>query len=354
MDLLQNSSERSFLKPHEWITKSFEICTRILPFLKSELRDEDDCKRIVSILYVMTEFSTVLLECQNGIVVFAGEEEAMTQCGADSYIDVPIKKGNVVLAALKFYKKCVDVITEEDNAIVKGVGAVISAQLEQSSKDYNARLRAKAELKALQAQINPHFLFNALNTIAAMCRTEPLEARRLLIHLSKHFRAIIQTSPDLIDIHKELENVKSYLEIEKARYGDRIKIEWDIQPNVSFLIPLFTIQPIVENAIKHGLAGKRDGIIVISVKSEDNRYLVCIRDNGCGMEPEVVRNLLTNTGDDKRIGISNVNRRLKEIYGENNGMIINSELGKGTEVIIAVPIRERRKLDVIKGRYCRR
>ncbi|MDN5277130.1 MAG: two-component system, LytTR family, sensor histidine kinase LytS [Clostridiales bacterium] len=351
---LPRTSEKGLLKPRQWIDKSFEICTRMLPFLRSELKDEDDCKRIVSILYVMTEFNAVVLECQNGIGVFAGEEEVIGKGEAGNYIEVPVKKGNAMLASLKFYKKVGDVITEEDEAIARGAGAVISAQLEQNSKDYNARLRAKAELKALQAQINPHFLFNALNTIAAMCRTEPLEARRLLIHLARHFRAIIQTSPDLIDIHKELENVRSYLEIEKARYGNRIRVEWDIQPNISFLIPPLTIQPIVENAIKHGLAGKKDGEIVISVKSVDNCYQVCIKDNGCGMEAEVARNLLTNTNDDKRIGISNVNRRLKEIYGEDNGMIINSEPGKGTEVIIVVPIRERRKADVIKGRYCRR
>ncbi|MBM7582803.1 LytS/YehU family sensor histidine kinase [Caldicoprobacter guelmensis] len=353
-----DTPERAGLESYQLIDKCFEICTRMLPFLRSELKDEDDCKRIVSILYVLTGFNAVELKCQNGIEAFAGEEEVAVKYDtgkdeAENCIEVPVKKGNTLLACLKFYRKKGDVITDEDEAIARGVGSVISAQLEQNSKDYNARLRAKAELKALQAQINPHFLFNALNTIAAMCRTEPLEARRLLIHLSRHFRAIIQTSPDLIEIHKELENVKSYLEIEKARHGDRIRVEWDIQPNVSFLIPPFTIQPIVENAIKHGLAGKKDGVIVISVKSADSCYQICIKDNGCGMEPEVVKNLITNTDDDKRIGISNVNRRLKEIYGEDHGMVIHSEPGKGTEVIIIVPIRERRQADVIKGRYSR-
>lgn len=353
MDLRGMSKEKESLKPCEWIQKSFEICSRILPYLKSELKDEDDCKRVTSILYVMTEFDCVALRCQNGIFVFAGEAEATNQCVGVEIIDIPINKGGITLATLQFCKKYGSITSQEDRAIAQGVGALISAQLEQNGRDYNARLRAKAELKALQAQINPHFLFNALNTIAAMCRTEPLQARRLLIHLSKHFRATIQTSPDLIDIHKELDNVKSYLEIEMARYGERLKVEWDIQPGISFLIPPLTIQPIVENAIKHGLAGKKHGLIVISVKGSGGRYQVCVKDNGCGMEPEVVKSLLTNTSDDKRIGISNVNRRLKEVYGEDNGMIIHSRPGEGTEVIIVVTVREGRKPDAVKGRYCR-
>ena len=204
---------------------------------------------------------------------------------------------------------------------------LFSTQLELSQIEEKEALRAKAELDALQAQINPHFLFNAINTIVSLIRTEPDEARELLIHLGDYFRNNMQFNKEMIPISDELKNIEAYLKIEKARFGAKLLIDYDISETLDALIPPLLLQPIVENAVKHGIFPKEtQGEVKIKIYQDETLHLI-VEDDGVGMS------------DDKKkdaIGLQNVKKRLHSIYGKNFKFDIESAKDKGTKVSIEI------------------
>ncbi|HSH36747.1 LytS/YhcK type 5TM receptor domain-containing protein, partial [Schnuerera sp.] len=184
------------------------------------------------------------------------------ECRLKSAIIIPLMEGDEVVGTLKLYKDEENSITKVESELALGLGHLFSTQIELSKVDYQSELLAKSELKALQAQINPHFLFNAINTIVCLIRTKPDSARRLLIHLGNYFRNNLQESNNEVDLYKEIENIKSYLEIEKARFGDKLNIIYDIPESIDCSLPPLLLQPLVENAIKHGAFEKVEGSTV--------------------------------------------------------------------------------------------
>lgn len=333
---------------------SFEIACGLIPVLTGGLKDMEDSQTLVAILYAMTNFNACTLWSGEDIVASSGDIQVQV-LGHDCFtsISTDIKRGDHLIGVLKFYKLPQYSITQDERILVEGLGKFISAQLTFNSMDYYASLSSKAELRALQAQINPHFLFNALNTISSMCRTEPLKARDLLIQLSNYLRGTIETSPDLIDIHKEINTVSCYLDIEKARFGDKFDVIVDIPHDLHMKIPPLILQPLVENAVKHAFTDKGKGIIEIKARKHERFYEVKVSDNGSGMDESLIESLLKGYHGDKKIGVYNVDQRLKEVYGPDNGLILDSKPGQGTEAIIRVPIRGRTKRDAIKSHYSR-
>lgn len=199
------------------------------------------------------------------------------------------------------------------------------------------KMLQKAEIRALQSQIKPHFLFNALNIITTLCRINPDKARELLLDLSNYLRSgfSFKISDEHIPFETELGYVKSYLAIEKARLSDRLNVIYRIDGEINCLIPPFILQPIVENGVRHGLFPKEDGgIIRISVKSNKEFLLVKVLDTGVGMPKSKIYDILSSGA--KGIGVYNVNSRLIRLYGQK--LRIVSKPNKGTSVIIKIPI----------------
>ena len=201
--------------------------------------------------------------------------------------------------------------------------------------DYQRKLLEQAELKALQYQINPHFLFNALNTISAYCRENPERARSLLLAMSSYFRNTLSTHKDKVDIHEEIEHVLSYLEIEKARFEDRLEIVIDASPKLHFQVPNFIIQPLVENAIKHGMKNRLR--IVLRVTELKKVYQVCVEDDGNGIKHEIIEKLYLNQHDQDKIGLANTHHRLQRLYPNNKGLIIESVPFEQTRITMEIP-----------------
>lgn len=194
-----------------------------------------------------------------------------------------------------------------------------------------------AEVCFLQAQIKPHFLHNTLNTIMSLCRTDVEKARSLIAELSHFLRKSFDFSDmkELTPIDEELSLVQSYVAIEKARYGERLKVQFDRDNEVQCFVPPFIIQPLVENAIKHAIAPRVDGgTVSISIKNRSGQVIIRVADDGEGMEKSQVDFVQNNYGELKRVGLKNIYQRMHFLYGY--GPEIESEPGKGTVVTIKI------------------
>lgn len=256
-------------------------------------------------------------------------------CPLKSAIIAPLKDGEEIIGSLKIYYGKEDAISFRNSNLAVGLSQIISTQLEISKLGKLKEMASKAEIKALQAQINPHFLFNALNTITSFVRIDPNKARELIINLSTYLRYNLEIGDKPVDIYKEIEQVKAYIEVEKARFGDKLNIIYDIDDNLDIKIPSLIIQPIVENSVKHGiLKGDKKGTIKIIIKEiEEKRVKVVIEDNGTGIPQEIIDKVYEGNMEENKIGVSNVNNRLKHIYG--SGLNIE-RLNKGTKTTFII------------------
>lgn len=252
-------------------------------------------------------------------------------CQLKSALLVPLTEGEEVIGTLKLYYAKEKGASYTDEKLAIGLSQLISTQLEISKVGKLKELATKAEIKALQAQINPHFLFNALNTIIALLRVNPDNARDLIINLSNYLRYNIEETSTIVDISKELQQVKAYVEIEKARFGDKLNVIYDIDESIHVKIPSLIIQPIVENSIKHGiLKGRGSGSVKIEVKRHNAEDVkVTVEDDGMGIPQSVIDSIYTGAVSENKIGMSNVNVRLRHIYGK--GLVID-RLAAGTRV----------------------
>ena len=246
-----------------------------------------------------------------------------------SCIISPLFQGDKVSGTLKIYFDTKENVTASNQYLVEGLSLLISTQLELSSVENLKTMAKEAELKALQTQINPHFLFNALHTTSFFVRKDPNKAREIIIDLSTYLRYNLENSCKLVPLEMELEQVKAYFNIEKARFGEKISLNIDADENVKNIsIPSLIIQPLVENSIKHGLLKKREGGFVnIIAKKENEGCFITIEDNGIGIDQKIIDNL--DDRIDKNIGLKNVHNRIKLIYGK--GLIVE-KLETGTKI----------------------
>lgn len=200
--------------------------------------------------------------------------------------------------------------------------------------------RVRAELMALRAQINPHFFFNALNTIRYFVRADPQKARSLLLDLSDIFQRILR-SGDFVTLADELSHIEAYLNLEQARLGSRLRYETEVADEalLDTAVPTLTLQPLVENAVIHGLAKKRaGGTIRLQLRRDDQDVLIKVDDDGIGIDDKRLADILKHQAQTKSIGLQNVHQRLQAIHGRAYGLSITSELGAGTCVVVRVPM----------------
>ncbi|MCO1602385.1 LytS/YhcK type 5TM receptor domain-containing protein [Desulfosporosinus nitroreducens] len=261
-------------------------------------------------------------------------------------IIVPLKKSDQVIGVLKFYFSNAKQIKPVDEEVAQGLGKLLSHQLEVVDAQNHAQLIREAEIKALQAQINPHFLFNSLNTIVALVRTQPNMARKILIQLGNFFRQNLNASlHEFITLRQELDHTSAYLDIEQARFTERLSVKLEINPLLeNVLLPPLTLQPLVENGIRHGLKGlEKNGEIIIHVTEVEGCALVSVKDNGIGISPERISKLLhTQIESQEGTGMAlyNVNQRLMYHFGEESQLHIDSELEQGTCVWFKIPLQQ--------------
>ena len=267
-------------------------------------------------------------------VVIKDEEEIIEEFlyispNIKSCIILPLNEKNDVIGTMKIFFDTAEKITEKNRYLMIGLSHLISTQMEISKIENLKSLVKYSEIKALQSQINPHFLFNVLNTMAALIRINPEKAREVTIDLSKYLRYNLDNNLKSVELINELNQVDTYIKIEKARFGEKINIKYDINENLyNFKIPSLIIQPLVENSIKHGILKKSEkGNILLQIKKIGKDIEVIIEDDGIGIKQKIIDSL--DSKIEENIGLKNVHQRLKLLYGKGLNIM---KLNKGTRI----------------------
>ncbi len=356
------------------IDPTLQIANETLPYLRRGLNEETAFKT-AEIILKLSDVSAVAItdrekvlayigECSDHhkaggpIITYATKQAVETgeliiikdkkglqcpdkNCTLQSAVIAPLICQGEVSGTVKLYQTSQGELQPAVVKLALAVAQLLGLQMELAELDRHAQLVTKAELDALHAQINPHFLFNTLNTIITYTRTDPENARRLLIRLASFFRQTLKRHGHFNTLREEIEYVNTYLILEKARFREKLKIHRDIDPVLlDYNVPVLTLQPLVENAVKHGIQPKLGpGVIRITAKLVDGEMLFVITDDGVGIDSDrLPMVLLPGFGSESGVGLSNVNERLKSLYGEEYGLKIESETDRGTTVYVRIPI----------------
>ncbi|HHP5491062.1 TPA: LytS/YhcK type 5TM receptor domain-containing protein [Aeromonas veronii] len=251
-------------------------------------------------------------------------------CQLGSVLVIPLQGDKGVIGTIKLYEPKKRLFLKINHTLGEGIANLLSQQLLAGRLEQHQRLLVQSELKLIQAQINPHFLFNTLNTISAITRRDPDKARDLLLHLSLFFRKNLKRQSGLATLQEEQEHCQSYLEIELARFGDRLTVINEIPPHLATLrLPSFTLQPLIENAIKHGISTLLEqGRIRLYTDEHPTSVTIHVEDNAGTWQAHPA-------GDG--LGMTIVDRRLKSAFGERYGVTIACEPEQRTRVSFTIP-----------------
>ncbi|MEW6348349.1 MAG: sensor histidine kinase [Thermodesulfobacteriota bacterium] len=275
----------------------------------------------------------------NGAVIYAdGVREhyrcsVSPDCPLNAALVVPLTVDDEVMGTIKLYESGNKRFLTMNRSLGEGLGRLLSNQLLLSRYEQQKRLLVLAELKLLQAQVNPHFLFNAVNTIVSIMRSDASRARELLIHLAGFFRKNLKRNTELSTLREELAHVDSYLTLEKARFEDRLIVNIDVDPSLlEMKIPTFTLQPLVENALKHGISNLLEpGVACIRATRNGSVAIIEIEDSA---------GMFCETGTHDGLGIKIVDRRLKFFMGPEWGAEVSCVPNEFTRVTIRVPLHD--------------
>ncbi|WNI18985.1 sensor histidine kinase [Actinacidiphila sp. ITFR-21] len=257
-------------------------------------------------------------------------------CPVRSAVVVPLVVDGLVVGALSVYARQVSA------GLVRAAGEVahwVISQLELAELDRSRTRMMEAELRALRAQISPHFVYNSLTAIASFVRTDPDQARELLLEFAELTRYSLRSHGQFSTLAEELHSVDSYLRLERARFGARLRVDLLIAPEVlPVAVPFLCLQPIVENAVRHGLGPKpAPGRITIRAEDAGAECRISVEDDGVGMDPDKLRALLAGEADGDSLGLGNVDVRLRTVFGDDYGLVVETAPGAGTKVNVRVP-----------------
>ncbi|WP_251861995.1 LytS/YhcK type 5TM receptor domain-containing protein [Clostridium sp. Marseille-Q2269] len=358
INIINNTEERYKKIAAIQSQKALNIAKKTSIYLRSGFNQEISDK-VCSIIYEAINLESIFITENKGIFSYNGEEidKEKLRDKINEYFNIKDYK----LIKFQYNNKdklfyCIPIYTEKDkfkfiigieiksyksvdkyfSDFANELTALLATQIELYELDQLAQEVSKAELKMLRNQIHPHFLFNTLNTIASFCRTDSIKARELILNLSNYFRQTLKRQEEKIILKEEMEFLQSYLAIEKARFGDRLIVTINIPEKLlDFKVPVFILQPIIENSMKHGILIKpQGGEVIITAVDEQDKIKFSIKDTGVGMDKNRLNHVIKNWPG---IGLSNVNKRLKLLYGERSYIHIVSNLNEGTEVIFRIP-----------------
>ncbi len=340
------------------------IAHKCLPFLREGLENRDAMGQAVDMVREMLPDVRVALTDLEQVVAASGmelnavplpaqkamesgklvvERDASDLCGpprhrSRAFIAAPLTCGEEQIGALLF---CVpqgpNLILEASCRTAEGLARLFSSMLEVGELQHQIQMRQQAELRALQSQIDPHFLFNALSTISALCTTNPQKARETILTLAGYFRQALSINEPFVSLEQELSNVRNYLALTEARFQDAIHVTWDLPDVLPVLyLPPLVLQPIVENAVRHGGTEVDNRHVHILIRQEGEKVNICVSDQGHGFPEEILKRL-QDPRDPGYTGLFNVQKRLRSVYGGQCGPTVNSS-EQGSTVTISLPL----------------
>ncbi|MFM9277474.1 sensor histidine kinase [Paenibacillus jiagnxiensis] len=381
--VLQEESRTRALQTHQ----VFEIADQTLPYFRQGLNPHS-CREAAAVILSRTNADAISITNGHQVLAHVGEgsdhhvplEQLSTRltrkvlstgsvmkassrdeiqcsqpdCCLEAAIVLPLKVHEKTVGTLKLYFKNPSRLDQVEQEVAEGLGRLFSTQLELAEAEQQRKRLKDAEIKALQAQIHPHFLFNAFNTVSALCRTDPEKARMLLLQMSSFFRSNLQGAQQLlIPLYKELENVNAYLAIEQARFPGKFSLQTKIDPSLKTIgVPPFLLQPLVENALRYAFPFHEEGDkgeVTLSVFREDEYMVLMTEDNGQGIEPELLQQLGKREIQSARgtgTALYNISKRIEEMFGPEADFRIHSKPGLGTAITIRLPIQHSQGRDL--------
>ncbi|GAA4834460.1 histidine kinase [Luteimicrobium xylanilyticum] len=257
-------------------------------------------------------------------------------CPVRHVVVSPLTVDDVVVGTLQVYAP------DAQAALVRATTELadwVSTQLERGELELSRSRLVEAELRALRAQISPHFVCNALTAIASFVRTDPDRARELLLDFADFTRYSLRHLGDFTTLEEELASVQRYLVLEQARFGGRIGVDVRIAPEVlPVSLPVLCLQPLVENAVRHGLAPKpAGGSVTVRARDLDREAVITVEDDGVGEDPERIRRILAGDATLDSLGLHNVDERLRSVFGDEYGLVVETAPGAGTKVSVRIP-----------------
>ncbi|MDM5191059.1 sensor histidine kinase [Bacillus sp. DX4.1] len=372
--ILRQEENAKALQTH----KVLRIADKTLPYFRRGLTEES-CKHVAQIIHRFTGTDAVSLTDTEKILAHIGlasdhhipshslitglSKEVLTTgkimkaksrevincqhegCPLQAAVVIPLTSHGNTIGTLKLYFKNPNQLSRVEEELAEGLAKIFSTQLELGEAELQSKLLQDAEIKALQAQINPHFLFNAINTVSALCRTDVEKARKLLLQLSVYFRCNLQGARQLlIPLEQELNHVHAYLSLEQARFPNKYEVKTYIGEGLNtILLPPFVLQLLVENALRHAFPKKQPKCQVeVHAYADQDMVHFKVKDNGQGIEQERLEQLgKTVVASKKGTGTAlyNINQRLIGLFGKDTTLHIDSEVEKGTEIFFTIPIQ---------------
>ncbi|PKV91310.1 two-component system LytT family sensor kinase [Amycolatopsis echigonensis] len=272
-----------------------------------------------------------------------GADDAVSQILDDVlHQEEPITAGGVTAVPLHVHDELAGALVlvgEVPGAVTRQAADLVVQALERGRLEASADQAAQAELRALRAEMSPHFVYNALTVIASFVRSEPDRARDLMLDFADYTRYSLSRHGEYTVVAEEFRAVETYLALQRAVLGERLKVQVRVAPEVlAVAVPYLVLEPLVENAIRHGIEPRSGtGLVQVHGQAEGNDCVISVEDDGVGMEPERAAAILAGSGDGTGLGLANVDRRLRTVYGAWYGLTVETAVGEGTRVVLRVP-----------------
>ncbi|HVH21126.1 MAG TPA: histidine kinase [Pseudonocardia sp.] len=215
----------------------------------------------------------------------------------------------------------------------------VGEALDRARLEASAEVAEQAELRALRAEISPHFVYNSLTAIASFVRSDPERARDLMLDFAEYTRHSLARHGDYTTVAGEFQAIEAYLALARAVLGERLRVQVRIAPEIlPVAMPFLVLQPLVENAVRHGVELPGDhGLVQVSGEADGTECVIAVEDDGPGMNPDFAAAVLAGRGTPGRLGLVNVDRRLRTVYGAGYGLVIETASGAGTRVLLRLP-----------------
>ncbi|MDR2492155.1 MAG: histidine kinase [Coriobacteriales bacterium] len=338
-----------FMRQGLTLESAEEVCKLLLPATMANAVAITDRTHIMGFAGIEREYyplgspiktkATMSVLADGQVRVITSQEDIgfpRSDSSLQAAIIVPLILHEEPVGVLKFYYRSPKKIDETQRAMAQGLAALLEMQLQLADLEHQRELATQMRLKALQAQINPHFLFNTINTIASLIRTNPAQARILLREFAVFYRQTLEGSLDRITLEQEHLQTLRYFGFEVARFGEeRLSMDGSFEPGLAeLLVPSFVLQPLVENAVAHGMRDDRPLRIEVRGFIKDGVVCVAVSDDGMGMSSEELKRMLDPKREHASVALRNVDERLRGFFGASAGLAVQSELGVGTTVVL--------------------